>query len=541
MERKYYSITEIYKAKLNKITAIKDDILAKIKKCDEDVDSYRRDKDKKIKIAQDKIASVESLIDSSRREGLEPSKQQLDALLSRKSELTDIEKVAASDKSAINAEKIKLELSNQLIVITAEETASKDKLVLAEQLVSEWFGSPFRERKGSDCNNWGISGVPNLLALPNLQSALAIYFSEIEITLHADSGNIVRFIQIPLLGVNKKVMKIPVTGHERRLLTDYLNSEWIELSNDLANSSVKILSHEGDSDYKLGYELARYGYGRGDQSVSRRNNKSKPLLTIDAYESWHHKNPERDHPNRSCFFYVEDTGTAYALKPDSIERCKIIKKAVHRFTYGSDIDPTGSMDSQQEVLTVERAPSDCSSIFANFENAILSEISKLSSDGIDPDNLPDNEIGKYVSELFKNTTAKKIHLTETSKRPTSEETFNLIAAYWDALIQAPWGPEIIGTYADLKDLCLSGAKPHAWIDGYEECIGLRLKSSNEAWLVARVYCPKKDQMPKTLASSIEVRPLRAGSNYKTTRSSDQISHLVKSGPCLIEIISYPDR
>jgi hypothetical protein len=316
-----------------------------------------------------------------------------------------------------------------------------------------------------------------------------------------------------------------------RILRPHLGSEWIEEAGSLSRDDRRILEDVGDAPYLC--SLPDTYRGRNGPLQAYANKSERSALLFKERDLNRSRIDYASHPNRACFFYAEDTGTPYALKPGSIDRCKLIKRESRSASWYP------GESHYVDTIYVDRTPSDCTSLFGDFKAAVDEVIATISK-GIDPENLPKNALGDAIAALIENTTEPKAKLTPTDERPTSEEAFKLIATYWDALVQAPWGPEIIGTYADIKDLCLSGAKPHAWLENSLECVGLRFKSKTESWLVAHIYCPTEHQ-GKSASGKIAVRSLRHGSNYKAKGTPGLVPHLIQSGPSFIKILSHPDR
>ena len=528
MENKYLSIAEIAQVKLDQLTSKKNELAAKLKESVSQAESRTKENNKRLKASQDKIAAVESLISASRKEGLEPSQQQIDALTSRKQEHASLERELSADSILKVSESSQHEVELQIQDIEKLESAAAKNLELANQLESEWHGDTFQTlHKGSDIFTDEVSGVPDLLVLPSLDDALRIYFSEMPMSVQSNDDNFVTGIELELFPGKCARIVIPILGEKkRRILCPYLGSEWVEQANALSGKDLRVLAEHGDGAYR---------YSREDRGYT-----NKPRFQAFANQTKHgHEQllfKERDyasHPNRACFFYAEDTGTAYALKPGSIDRCHLIRKESRSASWYPG--------ERHQVLAVfvNRTPSDCSSLFSDFKSVIDALVSTVAK-GIDPEKIPKNALGDALAALLESTTAPKVQITASEARPTSEDAYKLIAPYWEALMQAPWGSEIIGTYADIKDLCLSGAKPHAWLDDAAERIGLRFKSNTESWLIAHIYCPLEHQ-GKSTSSKVETKSLRQGSNYKAKGNPGDIPHLVQSGPCLIRILSHPDR
>lgn len=535
MENKRLSVVEITKAKLDLLTSRKNDLAAKLQESTNQSQERSRNSSKRIKTSLEKIAAVESLIEASRREGLEPSQQQVDALASRKNEHISLEKELASDAGILSSEALRGEI---IAEIKEQELALSEmakQLELATQLESEWHGDTHTTLlKGSDTYTQDVSGIPKLLILPSLKEALKLYFSEMPIKVQSDENNIVTSIEMkPYPGKCDSIIVPLKAGQKRRILVPYLINEWIDQAHALAKGESKQLEIYGNAPY--GYADNKTSHSRGSPFEAFHRTKAEGGLLFKEHSGRHGDADYASHPNRACFFYAEDTETAYALKPHIIDRCELIRKETRAMSYAG----VDNYTFHREVTFLKRTPSDCTALFRDFTKAI-DEILSTVKDGINSDKLPDNALGLAIADLLTNTTTTKTPLTHTDLRPDSEEAFKLIAPYWEAVIQAPWGPEIIGTYADIKDLCLSGAKPHAWLDNAKECIGLRFLSKSNAWLVAHLYCPAAYQN-KADKAGITVRSLRQGSNYKEKTTPGQVSHLVQSGPCLIRILSHPDR
>lgn len=535
MENKYLSIAEIAQAKLDQLTSKKNELAAKLKESASQAENRAKENKRRLNASQDKIAAIESLISASRKEGLEPSQQQIDALTSRKQEHAALEKELSVDPTIKVSESLRHEVQLQIQDLEKLESAEAKNLELATQLESEWHGDTFQTlHKGSDIFTDEVSGVPDLLVLPSLDDALRIYFSEMPMSVQSNDDNFVTGVEIkPFPGKCARIV-IPILGErKRRILCPYLGSEWIEQANALSKKDHRVLEDHGDGAYRYSKEDRGYTHKPRFQAFENQTKRGHEQLLFIERDYGRNDIDYASHPNRACFFYAEDTGTAYALKPGSIDRCQLIRKESRSASWYP------GESHQVLAVFVNRTPSDCSSLFSDFKSAIDAVISTVDK-GIDPEKLPQNALGDALAALLENTTAPKIQMTASDARPASEDAYKLIAPYWEALIQAPWGSEIIGTYADIKDLCLSGAKPHAWLDNAAERIGLRFKSKTESWLVAHIYCPLEHQ-GKSATTKIETKSLRQGSNYKVKGTPGDIPHLVQSGPCFIRILSHPDR
>lgn len=533
MDPKYLSIAEISQSKLNQLISNKKDLEAKLRALETAAKNKANENKKMLKASQEKIAAVESLIDGSRKEGLEPSQQQVDALASRKKEHAVLEERLAADTSAKVPESLRVEIEAQIKAIEVAEAVATQNLELANKLESEWYGDTFSTLyKGDSIFHSEVSGVPDLLVLPSLEDALKVYFAEMPIQVQADNDNIVtRIVLKPYPGKCAELI-VPILGNRRhRILLSHLESEWIEQAGALSRNDLRVLEERGDASYLCSRPDA---YSRRNEPFRAYANKSdRGSLLFKERDLSHSRTDYASHPNRACFFYAEDTATPYALKPGSIDRCKLIRRECRSASWYP------GESHFVDTIYVERTPSDCTGLFGDFKGAVDEVIATISK-GVDPDNLPKNALADAIAALIQNTTEPRAKLTPTDARLNSEEAFKLIAVYWDALVQAPWGPEIIGTYADIKDLCLSGAKPHAWLDKSLECVGLRFKSKTESWLVAHIYCPFEHQ-GKSVEGKFNVRSLQQGSNYKARATPGVIPHLIQSGPSFIRILSHPDR
>lgn len=535
MENKHISIAEIAQAKLDQLTSKKNELTAKLNESASQAESRAKENKRRLKASQDKISAVESLISASRKEGLEPSQQQVDALTSRKKECAALEEELAVDPTIKASESSRDEIKLQIQDLEKLEAVAARNLELANQLESEWHGDTFQTlHKGSDIFSDEVSGVPDLLVLPSLDEALRIYFAEMPMSIQSNDDNFVTGVEFkPFPGKCNRIV-IPILGErKRRILCPYLGSEWIEQADALSKKDYRVLEEHGDGNFRFSREDRGHANRPRFQAFASQAKRGHELLLFKERDYGQNGIDYASHPNRACFFYAENTGTAYALKPASIDRCQLIRK--------ESISASRYPGESHQILAVfvNRTPSDCSSLFSDFKSLIVAAISTVGK-GIDPDKLPKNAFGDALAALLENTTAPKIHVTASEARPASEDAYKLIAPYWEALVQSPWGSEMIGTYADIKDLCLSGAKPHAWLDNASERIGLRFKSKTESWLVAHIYCPREHQ-GKSPQSTIETKSLRQGSNYKAKGTPGDISHLVQSGPCLIRILSHPDR
>jgi len=533
MDHKHLSITEISQAKLNQLTSKKKDLEAKLRELEIAAENKAKENKKMLKASQEKIAAVESLIDGSRKEGLEPSQQQVDALASRKNEHAVLEERLAADASAKVPESLRGEIEAQIKALEVAEAGAAPNLELANKLKSEWYGDTFSTLyKGDDSFYSEVSGVPDLLVLPSLEDALKAYFDEMPIKVQADNNNIVTGIVLkPYPGKCKQQIVTVLGNRKYRILRSHLESEWIEQAGALSRNDRRVLEEHGKAPYLC--SLPNTYSDRNEPFEAYANKTERVSLLFKERSLSHSRTDYASHPNRACFFYAEDTATPYALKPGSIDRCKLIRREVRSASWYP------GESHFVDTIYVDRTPSDCTSIFGDFKEAVDEVIATVSK-GIDPENLPKNALADAIAALIQNTTEPRAKLTSTDARPTSEEAFKLIATYWDALVHAPWGPEIIGTYADIKDLCLSGAKPHAWLDNSLECVGLRFKSKTESWLVAHIYCPSEHQ-GKSASGKIEVRSLQQGSNYKAKGTPGLAPHMIQSGPSFIRILSHPDR
>ena len=116
-----------------------------------------------------------------------------------------------------------------------------------------------------------------------------------------------------------------------------------------------------------------------------------------------------------------------------------------------------------------------------------------------------------------------------NKRLTSGEIAKEVGAYWDAFINAPWERAVTEDVAMIKHLCERKIEtPHVWSYPIKGHYGLRVRTRDHDWILARMYCP-----PDSFAPS---KPITADSVVYVQNSRGWCVDLIKVGTCYIQVL-----
>ncbi len=115
-----------------------------------------------------------------------------------------------------------------------------------------------------------------------------------------------------------------------------------------------------------------------------------------------------------------------------------------------------------------------------------------------------------------------------NKRLSSAEIANEVGAYWDTFVNASWEGVVTGDVAMIKHLCERKIEtPHVWSHSIKGHYGLRVRTRDHDWILARMYCPPKSFTPK--------QPVSQDSVVYVRNSRGWCDELVKVGPCFIQV------
>jgi len=112
----------------------------------------------------------------------------------------------------------------------------------------------------------------------------------------------------------------------------------------------------------------------------------------------------------------------------------------------------------------------------------------------------------------------------SGKRLSEFAVHEAVGAYWNAFINAPWEPTVVGDVAMIKHLCSRKIEfPHFFSFSIRGHYGLRVRTRDHDWITAQIYCPPTSLSPKVPVNLDDVVYLPNG--------------YVRVGPCLIMIMS----
>ena len=112
----------------------------------------------------------------------------------------------------------------------------------------------------------------------------------------------------------------------------------------------------------------------------------------------------------------------------------------------------------------------------------------------------------------------------SGKRLSEVEVNEVVGAYWEAFIKAPWEPTVDGDVAMIKHLCSRKIEfPHFFSFSIRGHYGLRVRTRDHDWITAQIYCPPTSLSPKVPVNLDDVVYLPNG--------------YVRVGPCFIKVMA----
>lgn len=224
---------------------------------------------------------------------------------------------------------------------------------------------------------------------------------------------------------------------------------------------------------------------------------------------------------RSGLCYIKSEGKFYCLWNKEFSGVKFVTKRVSksdRYGYVTQVD-----EQVQEVVDL-----DVSLLAEDFLEPLSTKLEVATAE------FGDLLSAKKPLAVRLRNAVQAVGVLESTfehrnKRLTSGEIAKEVGAYWDAFINAPWEGVVTEDVAMIKHLCERKIEtPHVWSHTIKGHYGLRVRTRDHDWILARMYCP-----PESFAPS---QPVTAESVVYVRNSRGWCDELIKVGTCYIQVI-----
>lgn len=138
--------------------------------------------------------------------------------------------------------------------------------------------------------------------------------------------------------------------------------------------------------------------------------------------------------------------------------------------------------------------------FGSLDAALQPFVSELR--GLESVDISDTKELPVLGELIRDAcrkiagdTAGQPKFLQGQRRLREWQIDELIGAYWEPFINAPWDAGITGSYALLKHRCGRGETPNVFAFDTHGHFGFRVRTPDHDWIIGEIYCPPEHFSP----------------------------------------------